>query len=102
LSDQAVIIKLNGKDLPDSVYENYDLSALESQIISAIEGTGLGEYDGNEMGPGGASLYLYGPKAEKLYERVESILKAHPLCRSAQITIRQGPPGATQRQITLG
>jgi len=63
-SDQAVIVRLNGKDLTDSVYQSYDLSTLESQIISAIEGTGLGKYDGNELGPSGPTLYLYGPNTD--------------------------------------
>lgn len=100
-SEQAVIIELRGAGLPDEVYENYDLCTLEDQIASAIEGTGVGEYDGNEVGLSGASLYLYGPHADRLYERIEGILKTYPLCRSAQVTIRYGKPGAVQRQVVL-
>jgi hypothetical protein len=101
LPEQAVLIALDGTGLPDSVYESYDLSTLETQIVNAIEGTGLGEFDGNEIGPQGASLYLYGPDAEKLYERIERILKQYPLCQSALVTIRTGPPGAPQHQVTI-
>jgi hypothetical protein len=101
LPDQAVIVELRGAGLPDDVYEKYDLSTLEDQIMGALEGTGLGEFDGNEVGPSGASLYLYGPNADRLFERIENILKNYPLCRSAQVTIRYGPPGAAQRQVTF-
>jgi hypothetical protein len=101
LPQQAVIIRLDGANLPDSVYESFDLSTLEGQIIRAIDGTGLGEYDGNEIGPEDTSLYLYGPDAERLHERISNILTAYPLCKSAVVTIRMGPPGATQRQVKI-
>jgi hypothetical protein len=101
LPQQAVIIRLDGANLPGSVYQSFDLNTLEDPIVRAIGGTGLGEYDGNETGPEGTLLYLYGPDAEKLHERISNILTAYPLCKSAVVTIRMGPPGATQRQVTI-
>jgi hypothetical protein len=99
--DQAVIIKLRGSGLPEETYDTYDLSTLEDQIMEVIDGTGIGEYDGNEFGPDGATIYLYAPNADQLYERIENTLKAYPLCRDAQVTIRYGKPGAAQRQVAL-
>lgn|GEM_PF-996824 len=99
--EQAVIVHLPGSGLPDEVYEHYDLSALEDQLIDAVDRAGCGEFDGNEFGPEGATLYLYGPDAEALFAAIEGTLRAYPLCPNAQVEIRYGPPGSPQREVTI-
>jgi hypothetical protein len=100
-SQQAVIVELSEAVPRAEIYENYDLSTLEEQIISSLAGTGLGELDGNEVGPREATLFLYGPDADKLFQRIEGILKAYPLFESTQVTIRYGEPGAAQRRVRV-
>jgi hypothetical protein len=100
-AEQAVLVYLDGSSLPDEVYEQNDLATIEDRIIAALAGKGLGEFDGNEIGPGGATLYLYGPEAERLFALIEPVLTAYPLCRNARVVIRKGGPGAPQREILL-
>ena len=100
-TEQAVIVHLNGRDLPDSVYQEYDLVTIEEQLIDAIDRAGVGEYDGNEFGPEETLLFMYGPDAEKLFATIEPLIRSYPLCRGAKVVVRSGPPGATERQLFL-
>jgi len=99
--EQAILIHLNGTDLPQSVYDRYDLMGLEDALIAWLDGTGIGEVDGNEIGPETAVIYLYGPDAERLFVKIEPVLRAHPLCQKAKVVIRQGKLGAPQREVNL-
>jgi hypothetical protein len=98
---QAVLIHLDGTSLPDAVYEQCDLAALENDLIAAIEKEHLGEFDGNEMGPAETMLYLYGPDANRLFKGIEPLLLASPLCQNARVVIRTGGPGAPSTEVRL-
>jgi hypothetical protein len=100
-NEQAVLVYLDGKGLPKEVYKKYDLATLEDQFIEAIEAQSLGEFDGNEMGPDEAALFMYAPNAETLFKGIEPILLAYPLCRNARVIVRYGGPGSQAREITL-
>jgi hypothetical protein len=73
--EEAVLIYLDGTGLPDQIYQEYDLSTLEDQLIEAIGVEHVGEFDGNEIGPDGTTLYLYGQDANRLFAAVEPILR---------------------------
>ena len=100
-SQQAVLVYLNGTDLPDEVYDEYDLETLESKLIEILERDKLGEYDGNEFGPTETILFMYGPDAERLFAGIEGTLRAYPLCQRARVEIRQGEPEAPMRELQL-
>lgn len=99
--DQAVLVHLDGAGLPDEVYAECDLATIEDQLCAALEREPVGELDGNEMTPTGATLFLYGPDAERLFAVVEPVLRAYPLCRNARVIVRRGGPGAEQRELGL-
>ena len=101
-AEQAVIVRLDARGLGDDVYGSYDLSTLEDRLIEAIARSGSGEYDGNEFREGETILYLYGPSAETLYSAIEDTLRDHPLCQNARVVVRQGAPGAPQREVVIG
>jgi hypothetical protein len=100
-SDECVLIHLDAANLPDEVYEKYDLSTLEDQLIGAIQSSRTGEFDGNEIGNGVTTIYTYGPDAGRLYRAIESVLRAYPLCRNARVVIRKGGPGSPQTEVQL-
>ena len=100
-SQECVLIYLDAVNLPNEIYEKYDLSTLEDQLIEAIENNKAGEVDGNEMGEGFTKIYTYGPDADRLYGVVEPVLRAYPLCRNARIIIRKGGPGSPQTEVHL-
>ena len=101
LNQQAVIVYLEGANLPDHIYQEYDLSTIEDKLIEVLERYGLGEFDGNEIGPAEAILFMYGPDAERLFVGIEQTLRDYPLCQGARVEIRRGGPGAPQREIRL-
>ena len=99
--DEAVLVYLDGSSLPDPVYEECDLATLEDLLGEAIDEGGLGELDGNEVGPTGVTIYLYGPDAEALFAGVEAVLLNYPLCQNARVVIRRGGPGSSEREVRL-
>jgi hypothetical protein len=77
---QAVLVHLDGVGLPAAVYEQCDLATIEGQLTGVIQRERLGEFDGNEVGGSGATLYMYGPDAERLFSGIQATLRAYPLC----------------------
>ena len=59
-SNQAVLVYLDGTSLPDAVYEEYDVATIEDRLSQALAHDGTGEFDGNEIGPGEVTLFMYG------------------------------------------
>lgn len=77
--------------------------ALEREIRAIVDGSGLGEFDGDEFGGGEAVLYLYGPDADRLYVAVEPALRAVSL-RPVQVILRYGDagdPAALERRLEI-
>jgi hypothetical protein len=99
--EQALIVHINLSNLPAEVLEQHDLATIESDLAAAIAASSLGEFDGNEVGEETATIYMYGPDAERLFSGVEKTLRASPLCRGARAIVRSGGPGATQREVIL-
>lgn len=63
--------------------------ALEDALIAAFEAAGVGEFDGNEFGPGEAVIYAYGSDADALFETMEPHLRAFD-ARPAFCVLRYG------------
>ena len=99
--EQAVTVHLRGSGLPDEIYEKYDVSTLQDQLREVIDRHGVGEFDGNEFGPEETTLYMYGANAERLFQVVEPVLRAYPLCAEGFAVIRSGPPGSPEREVPL-
>ncbi len=99
--EQAVLVYLDGTGLPDEVYRDCDLMTIEDKLTEIIERRKLGVFDGNEVGPKETTLFMYGPDAERLFSGIEQTLRDYPLCKGARVVIRQGKPGAAQRELKL-
>lgn len=96
MPEHAVLVYV--KRLPD---EDTALDDIEDPLIEAIERAGVGEFDGNGIGPDGAELYMYGPDGEALWEIVEPVLRTAGLGPGSYAVIRFGEPGARQRRVDL-
>lgn len=94
----AVLIEIDGIDLPESLYRGYDIATLENRLEEVLESSESGELDGHESGPENNTLFLYGADAEALFHAVEPVLQDYPLCRGAGVTIRQNDQ---ERRIVL-
>ena len=95
MSEHAVIVNLP-VDQP-----GLDLDAIEDPLIAAIEASGIGEFDGNAIGPDGAVLYMYGNDADALFEVVRPALEVAGVPAGSYVVKRYGPPGANETRVDL-
>ncbi len=61
----------------------------------------VGEFDGNEIGAGTATLFFYGRDANKIVQVVGPVLREYPVFRNVRIVIRKGPPGSPETEVQL-
>lgn len=92
---EAVLIHIDATDLPDEFWK------LNERLYEEVERSGAGEFDGNEVGQGSATLYAYGPDAERLFRAMEPTLRSYPVCQDARVVIRHGGPGSPQTEVKL-
>ena len=92
--EHAVIAHLVLSDSQFGTSDERDaIHALSDELAQAIAAGGTGEFDGDEFGEGRCTLYMYGSDADRLFNSVEAILRASPLCRGARVIKRFGPAG---------
>ena len=73
----------------------------EDRLAAAIASVpGVGEVDGNEVGAGGATIYLYGPDCERLWGAIETTVRALDLAPT-KVLLRPGGPDVDGRELTL-
>ncbi len=103
--EQAVIVDLRladggfGSDKGrQSVFD------LEAKLVTAIDTRGVGEFDGDEFGQGGATLYAYGPDADALFAAMEPAIREFGPNAGSSVTLRYGTaenPDARERVVPL-
>lgn len=100
MNQHAVLIDIHyepGTLSPDSLF------GLEDLLIEAVEGAGVGEYDGNEIGMDEpvATFYMYGPDADALFRVVMPVLEGADLPGVVSILRRYGDHGAREMRTYL-
>jgi hypothetical protein len=97
--DQAVLIRIftNTSPMINDIFD--DLAKLEDEIqdLLGIEC----EVDGHDIGKDDAIVYIYGQSAESIFEVIRPYLLATQLTAHAEITLRYGPPGSSQKLVQL-
>lgn len=73
--------------------DDWSVDVVEDQLIEAIEEAGVGEFDGNLLGPGEVELYAYGPDADALFDVMEPILRGIGLEEGSHAVKRYGAVG---------
>jgi hypothetical protein len=99
--EDTVIVYLDGINLPDEVYKEYDLTTLATVLEDAITVHGIGRFDGTETGIEESALYMYGRDADELFAAIEPILREYPLCQGGRVVIRKGEPGSPETEVKL-
>ena len=103
VNQHAVIIHLPlGDDEFGSKEERDRVFRLEVAIEAAIVAADAGEFDGNEFGGGEATLYCYGPDADRLFEIVSGTLREYSI-RDGWAMKQYGPAtDPTIREVRVG
>ena len=65
-------------------------SALEDKLAEAVAAAGVGELDGNEVGQGEYTIWLYGASAPRLAETVKAALAREELPPQCFLFLRHG------------
>lgn len=100
--EHAVIAQLKLAD--DSFGTTADrarVTAIGEAIEMELEGSDLGEFDGDESGEGYSWLYCYGPDADRLADAVLPHLRDWPQRADSYVVKRYGGPGAREERIPL-
>ena len=68
------------------------LFTLGHALIAALEGKGVGEFDGHEIAVDGSdgNIFLYGPDADALFAAIEPVLKSSAVTQGGHATLRYG------------
>jgi|SRR6266567_8216097 len=89
--EQAVLVHLQLTDDPfGSRRERAAIFDLADMLRDAIDGRGVGEFDGEAWGGGFCVLYMYGPDADRLFDVVAPILMEALLARGGFAIKRYG------------
>jgi len=99
---QALIVWIRlSDDGSGTSEERQRVFKLEDEMMRVIEESGVGEYDGNEIGGGFFTLYMYGPSASQLWKIAEGILTRFEPSPGSYAITRYGKPGAREVRISL-
>ncbi len=106
VEEQAVIVYIDADAHPDCILKLDDLYTLEDQLEEAIDLAGVGEFDCAEIGPAGldgpaATVYMYGPNAETLFNAIQFVLSDSGLSTAARVYLRYGGPEADGRFVNI-
>lgn len=77
---------------------------LEDLLIEVIDRSGVGEFDGNDVGEGECILYMYGSDADELAAVIRPIIAEHqPFLAGGHLLLRYGPAvdGVHEVQVSL-
>ncbi|MDU1891252.1 MAG: tetratricopeptide repeat protein [Dysgonomonas sp.] len=84
---EGLAVYINGTDLPDEVYENYDIKEVLDKLLNILRSNGAFIYS-YWNGPKEVALYFYGEGGyDMMLEKVTPFLKEHPLCQQCR-TVR--------------
>lgn len=75
---------------------------LQDELSAAIARAKAGELDGDELGAGVCTIYMYGPDADRLWNAVAPVLEKHTFRHGSEAVKRFGAPGeAREEKINL-
>lgn len=77
--EQRVVVAFGGSDDAMPVGWMDRLLPVEEAAIEALEGSGLGSIDGNEIGDHGYELYFVGNDRHAMWAALESVLRESPV-----------------------
>jgi hypothetical protein len=79
--------------------EQQRLFELENRVMRALEASGEGSYDTNDLAPGFFRMTMLGPDADRIVEIVTSLLRDTPA--GSYLAVRHGPSGSSEERVEL-
>jgi len=75
--------------------------SLEDKFVEALEEADAGELDGNEVGEGFFTIYMYGPGALRMWNAIAPVLGDLTAPVGSYVLKQYGMPGAREERIDL-
>ena len=74
---------LNGCDLPQEIYEIYDVNELIGQLENSLGETGrlFSWMELNDF----TALYFYGTLFDEMNDKIKPVISSHPLCQKCRV-----------------
>lgn len=94
----TVLLRLSDPELLNE-REQMHVYALEDRLMKALDESGAGTHETNELEGGYLRIQLLGPQAESIAEVVRPHLADAPL--GSYLAIRRGPPGTSEERLQL-
>jgi len=102
MDEQLVRLHIPLKGTAATKEELDQYAKLEGELDAAVTKTSAGQLDGNEIGEGEYTIWLYGRDATKLAEVVKSALKGRTLPKGCKLFLRHGGvKDATAKEETI-
>ncbi len=79
--------------------EQMRLFALEDTVMRALDESGVGTYETNDLERGFFRMHMYGPDADRVVEIVAPILASAP--PGSYLAKRPGPYGTSEERVDL-
>lgn len=99
--EQALIVWIRLSDAQSGTKDEREkIFKLEDEVMERIEKSGAGVYDGNEIGEGFFTMYMYGKDASRLWDVALPLLKRFQPPVGSYAIKRYGKPGARQDRTT--
>jgi hypothetical protein len=94
----AVLLRLTDPELTDD-REQLRVYALEDRLMRALDESGAGTHETNDLERGFLRIQLLGPDADRIVGIVRPLLDSAP--PGSYLAVRRGPPGATEERLDL-
>lgn len=94
----AVLLRLADPELTED-REQLQVYSLEDRLMRALDESGAGTHETNELERGFLRIQLLGPDADRIVDVVRPLLDNAPL--GSYIAVRRGLPGTTEERLDL-
>jgi hypothetical protein len=99
---EALFIRLKLSDAEFGDWSEREAAfVIEDALVGVFSAGTLGEFDGHEFGGGFATLFMYGPSADRMAEAVLPIVNGFQLRSGSVLIKRFGPPGSRDESFEL-
>lgn len=80
---EGLALYLNGRDLPQKVYQKYHLRQVYDQCEASLKGVGM--VNSYWQGYAQTALYMYGDSYSEMVKRIAPVVSRHPLCQKSRL-----------------
>lgn len=94
--DLLVVLPLSNRSMGTAA-DRLAIEALSDELSDLLEQSGVGEFDGDEIGSGSCTLFFAGPDPRRILQLIQPVLRRSPFGRGAEAILGYGEDGKPVR-----